>query len=126
MPFWKSEYVNLRVNPLRWVNSDLKLLGRNPFDELLDTAFYIERVFGTFQLSQYFSRKFFLRLGVRLRQKFELFFTALKRLENCSVSLEADQNSSLLSMFERGIQLVKPADKKVADQAVKEPRVLAQ
>ena len=90
MPFWKSEYVNLRVNPLRWVNSDLKLLGRNPFDELLDTAFYIERVFGTFQLSQYFSRKFFLRLGVRLRQKFQLFFTTLKRIKDCCVASDDD------------------------------------
>jgi len=63
---------------------------------------------------------------VRPEDKFVLLRCGLQKLIGSAIRSKAHQNADLLDLFQGRVELVKAADEKVSDQAVKETRILAE
>ncbi len=64
-------------------------------------------------------------LGVGFQNKLLLLFCRLDQFVSRAVGLDANENANLLGLRERGVEPVKPADEKIADEAIEKARVVA-
>ena len=63
---------------------------------------------------------------MRFQNKLLLFFRRLDQFVSRPVGLDADENTNLLRLRERGMKLVETADEKIADETIKEAGVLTE
>ena len=58
------------------------------------------------------------------QNKFLLLLRRLNQFVSCPVGLDADENPNLLCLRKRGMKFVETADEEIADETIKEARVI--
>ena len=103
-----------------------QLAGFNPLHELMNAIFNVRTVAGLLEFTQDFARHTFPHLGVRFQNKLLLLLRGLNQFISRPVGLDADENPNLLRFRERGMKPVKAADEEVADETIKQARVVTE
>jgi len=103
-----------------------QLSGFNPLHELMNAIFNVRTVAGLLEFTQDFARHAFPDLGVRFQNKLLLLLRGLNQFVSRPVGLNADENPNFLRFRERGMKPVKAADEEVANETIKQARVVTE
>src|ERR1700688_2647587 len=97
---------------------DFQLARSDPFNEFVDAGFDLSAVRAIFKLSQHIFANLLFCRRVRLEAQFALLSSLLQEFVRSAIGMHTHENANLLNVFQGGVQFVKTADKKIADEAI--------